>query len=687
MDHETANEPPDQQLPLHIPAPLAPINIIRPYDYTESDCGYCKGSRCHLVNKPRSACSKSYSLLADSMTPSLYEGFVYRGWRRSGIHLYKPCNFESCCPTLTIRLPTVEFVPSKSQSKLLRRMHHLVLGNSTGDEANHSTKTPENWFEQSVQQSGILDALEDITNRVLLKIVPSNALSKLKEQQNSQAWESKFRLLQQSKRDRKQSRIQAACKACAQISGALSSVSRDELVKKVVQDIQADAQFQSVARGDNVSVTEMVAHPPSGQIRCTFEVEDQRMSTSNHGPSPSSSRKSPARSTKMQENSSLHDKDKLAVWYQKTTGKQLEPDQRRVTIHTMPAHQSVLDPEVHQLYVYYQTAVHDDPNPYLGGRKKDDHIETNGNKPSQNNHGTPTSEETTNTDNGRVHSQDSEDTPTNPSDLDWGNAPNYFKDRIGDMLTSYLLSVPDKHRSVVLENFYSFYQFLVEAPFPLTPNQRQVLPADISNDIPKDNNSGRRASSSRVDCGLYHQHYRLGDMLIAVGVLDVLPAGLSSVYLFYHPTFSHELVSLGKYAILKEIEYARDTLRLPYYYLGYYIESCQKMRYKAEYKPSQLLCPKYYKWVDASEAVEKLQMTPRHVCPLVDLANQDEVNATGNQQATMALHQLQMDIGAGINVTIDMLQPSGVQVVKPILENFITEAGPDLSVQCLVKLS
>ncbi|KAG7351981.1 arginyl-tRNA-protein transferase [Nitzschia inconspicua] len=660
-------------LTTHIQAPPAHDNVIRPYDYTESDCGYCKGSRCHLVNKPPARASKSYSLLADSMTPSLYEGFMYRGWRRSGIHLYKPCNFESCCPTLTIRLPTKEYVPTKSQSKLQRRMNHLISGTPVDATKSILPKpTTDNDLQRTVQQTGILDVMEEITNVVLLNLLTKDVLVLLQQHDQAREWKSKYRLVNPSKKDRKLSQLHASCNICAQICGSVQAVLRQDLVERVVQDIHADKRFHSLSSGGSVSVVSLVAHPPSGQIRCTFRVEDQLMSDQH------SSTFLNSRSDKIQEDASKQ--DKLAEWYRKTTGMQLKLDQRRITVHTMPAHQSALDPKVHRLYVCYQTTVHNDPNPFLGERKKDGSNESNDQNPSQKSPGL--GEE--NHDDGRAPSEDSDEILTNPNDLDWGNAPGFFKGRIGDMLSSYLSPVQEQHRKVVLENYYSFYQFLVEAPFPLSNEQQRISPPQIINDVPRDKQKINNSQATpKIDCGLYHQHYRLGEMLIAVGVVDVLPAGLSSVYLFYHPTFSHNLVALGKYAILKEIEYARDILKLPYYYLGYYIESCQKMRYKAEYKPSQILCPKYYHWVDAPEAIAKLQQTPLHVCPLID-RSMDEEEETA--QTNAALHQLQMDIGAGINVTIDMLQPSGVEVVKPILENFVAEAGPDLSVRCLVKL-
>ena len=119
------------------------------------------------------------------------------------------------------------------------------------------------------------------------------------------------------------------------------------------------------------------------------------------------------------------------------------------------------------------------------------------------------------------------------------------------------------------------------------------------------------------------------------------------------------------------------------------------MRYKADYKPTQMLCPKYYNWVDATTAISKLRSTPRHVCALSQpLPHYDakkhsrlKESVNVNDEITDALNALQMDIGAGLNVTIDMLHSSGVEVVKPILKEFISEFSPALSRKCILKLN
>ncbi|XP_038722865.1 arginyl-tRNA--protein transferase 1-like isoform X2 [Tripterygium wilfordii] len=99
--------------------------------------------------------------------------------------------------------------------------------------------------------------------------------------------------------------------------------------------------------------------------------------------------------------------------------------------------------------------------------------------------------------------------------------------------------------------------------------------------------------------GSFHQQYVIDGQLVAVGVVDILPKCLSSKYLFWDPDFA--LLSPGKYSALQEIRWVKENQvhcpSLQYYYLGYYIHSCSKMRYKAAYRPSELLCPLRYQWV------------------------------------------------------------------------------------------
>ncbi|XP_030427102.1 arginyl-tRNA--protein transferase 1 isoform X11 [Gopherus evgoodei] len=116
---------------------------------------------------------------------------------------------------------------------------------------------------------------------------------------------------------------------------------------------------------------------------------------------------------------------------------------------------------------------------------------------------------------------------------------------------------------------------------------------------------------SGPDCGYgsFHQQYWLEGKIIAVGVIDVLPYCVSSVYLYYDPDYT--FLSLGVYSALREIAFTRQlhekASELCYYYMGFYIHSCPKMRYKGQYRPSDLLCPETYVWVPIEQCLPTLE--------------------------------------------------------------------------------
>ena len=80
--------------------------------------------------------------------------------------------------------------------------------------------------------------------------------------------------------------------------------------------------------------------------------------------------------------------------------------------------------------------------------------------------------------------------------------------------------------------------------------------------------------------------YYLGDKLIGLGWVDRLQDLLSSVYFVFDPDYVSR--RLGVFSILYELEYAR-SLDLRWLYLGYWVKSSVKMKYKSDFKPAELL--------------------------------------------------------------------------------------------------
>ena len=88
--------------------------------------------------------------------------------------------------------------------------------------------------------------------------------------------------------------------------------------------------------------------------------------------------------------------------------------------------------------------------------------------------------------------------------------------------------------------------------------------------------------------------FRDQDRLLAVSVIDLLRDGLSAVYTFFDPDAQQR--GLGVYAVQWMI--AETAKRgLDYLYMGYLIHDCDKMAYKAGYRPLQVFRQNGWQWL------------------------------------------------------------------------------------------
>ena len=125
-----------------------------------------------------------------------------------------------------------------------------------------------------------------------------------------------------------------------------------------------------------------------------------------------------------------------------------------------------------------------------------------------------------------------------------------------------------------------------------------------------------REEEGRLVYGSYHHQYLVDGAVVMVAVLDLLPGCVSSVYLYYDPDWWGQCPGLspGTYSALREVQLTRD-LGLGYYYMGFYIHTVSKMRYKGRFLPSDLLSPSLLSWHDitrCSQILDKQKLDSFH---------------------------------------------------------------------------
>ncbi|RDX98380.1 Arginyl-tRNA--protein transferase 1, partial [Mucuna pruriens] len=424
-----------------------------------------------------------------------------RGWRRSGCFLYKPEMERTCCPSYTIRLKASDFVPSKEQLRVSRRIQRFLNGTLDAkkvdvlEDPNTSTKSENlsrsmsegslaacNEEEDEIEKS--LHYLSNQIDNVLHILIEKGEFPsgiQLPNASVKRVSQGKRKLLVNGSED-----LLYSSNVAFQIAG---SIKRAQLSDKVGND----SKSSRVCEKENESSPKIIAEKLVASLDPTVKNSDLSIRACNGHINfyTSSKQDFPSRSV---QNAPVPKKSRMNH----------DVKRRKLEIRL---NRSSFDPEEFALYRRYQLKVHnDDPNS-------------------------------------------------------------------------------------VTEN--SYRRFLVDTPL------LQVSPTGDSTVPP-------------CGFGSFHQQYLIDGRLVAVGVIDILPNCLSSKYLFWDPDFA--FLSLGKYSAFQEIGWVKENQvycpSLQYYYLGYYIHSCNKMRYKAAYRPSELLCPLRYQWVPFDIARPLLDRKP-----------------------------------------------------------------------------
>jgi arginine-tRNA-protein transferase len=198
----------------------------------------------------------------------------------------------------------------------------------------------------------------------------------------------------------------------------------------------------------------------------------------------------------------------------------------------------------------------------------------------------------------------------------------YKLEYFNELITKPIISIEGLKHKYTLElepvSKYSYEKFEVYKKY------QKIIHKDKDSDITKSRyldswgssclNSKKEFKSDQIlypkSYGTYDMIHRIDGKIIAVGILDILPTSISSVYLYYDPDYS--FLNFGVLSAIREIEFTKH-LRLnidegfKYYVMGFYCYTCQKMRYKGQYHPSEILCPVTHNFVDLDANIENIK--------------------------------------------------------------------------------
>lgn len=190
-----------------------------------------------------------------------------------------------------------------------------------------------------------------------------------------------------------------------------------------------------------------------------------------------------------------------------------------------------------------------------------------------------------------------------------------------------------------------------------------------------------RSQHGTIGLGSFHQHYRVNGQLIAVGVVDILPNYVSSKYFFWEPEYRK--LSLGTYSALKEAQLAYSE-GIKYYCMGFYVPTSSKMRYKAKFEPSEILCPESLEWVPFHQCSSELDHKPtalKPTCPSqFNLPNEQHAELVHWQwllipsSGMLRLHELENALQQHPSNNRERLQQ-----LRESIGTFVTHAGESIA--------
>ncbi|KAM6346960.1 arginyl-tRNA--protein transferase 1 isoform 9-T9 [Alca torda] len=467
----------------------------------------------------------SHGMWAHSMTVQDYQDLIDRGWRRSGKYVYKPIMNQTCCPQYTIRCQALHFQTSKSHKKVLKKMLKFI---SKGDVSKVVS-------EEEPMDSHIEDVVScDFTYKSESHVSQSE-LTPLSVDHTERV-ENEDKDTRETKEEVNRQKVE---------SGSLQiSADRDTPVpgepSHSAKTVHAPPK---PGKGADLSKPPCRKAKDIRKERKLQKLLQNQMCTLEGSQLQAGDHVCLLQNSKSKANQPKTIEDFIFDTLPDDARHKLEV---RVVRSSPPSSQfKATFQESYQVYKRYQMVIHKDPpdKPTINQvRLVPVSFEDPQFKSSFNQSATLFAKYQM-----AIHKDTPSDCGENEKCREKLQSTNHLEDAMIQLYSSFRV-------------INKFTRFLCDSP----------LEAENAPNGPE------------CGYGSFHQQYWLDGKIIAVGVIDILPYCVSSVYLYYDPDYS--FLSLGVYSALREIAFTRQLHEkapdLCFYYMGFYIHSCPKMRYK-----------------------------------------------------------------------------------------------------------
>jgi len=608
------------------------INIVQLYDNDQgSNCGYCKDSETGEKNKT----SFSFGFVTKNYPADIYEKMMFNGWRRCGDYTYKPNLFKSCCKQYTCRLNIDNYKINKDQKKVMKKFRKFLKGEI--DENNEKNKKNEKNNENN---------------------------NKINNKNNEKNEKNKNKNIDDKYKNEIEKFIDEYLNKKLYLNVFNNFVDDKNIFNKLTLIRNLNRKFGDYS--SNIIIILL------NYIKKLNQIENNLF-----------------------ENLSTKFFDSIFQFYEQNN---LFKQNYKITLSEKTFHLNFIVNNVSEYNEFIKE---------IENQKKENQKNNNNNNKNNNNNNKKNkkNKNKNNNDNNQnnINNNQNNNNNNNINNINNNNQPEeqyYSLEYFPELIPEPKITYPLKHTytcelsdtiTAIPDRFevYKKYQIAIhkDPPNKLSPSHYNDSWGESNltsnNLIPYPPNFFTKTKFPNLfpkKYGTYNFIHKIDGKIIAIGVWDILPTSLSSVYLFYDPDYS--FLNLGVFTAVREIEYMKNFQNLvdkkfKFYVLGFYIDNCQKMKYKGNYHPLEILCPISNKFVFLDNVKNVIKDNNVH-----QLSNEKNENNFNEEEINKIIDNLNIEFkGKKINFIQFMFMYINKNYIEKIIKtvkNFIGLIGKDV---------